>query len=153
ILREGDDSIKRRKIEAWLDRGHGACWLRAPDVADAVEGVLLEADGTGFQLQAWVLMPNHVHLVVDVWAVPLSKLISRWKGKSSRLANLVLRRSGPFWQEDYYDTLIRDDEHLRKATLYTERNPMKAALVNDPRQWRWSSARRRDEYQRLPRQL
>ena len=150
ILRERDNSLKRRKLEAWLDRGHGQCWLRRPSVAEAVEGVLLEANGKQFQLQAWMLMPNHVHLVVDVWEVPLTMLINAWKGKSSRLANLVLSRSGPFWQQDYFDTLIRDEEHLRKARLYTERNPVKAGLVKTTRDWIWSSARRRDHYERLP---
>src|SRR5207245_2841218 len=72
------------------------------------------------------------------------------KGKSSRLANFVLRRGGQFWQEDYFDTLIRDGEHLRKAVRYTEHNPAKAALVMDPRAWSWGSARRRDGYARLP---
>jgi REP element-mobilizing transposase RayT len=150
ILREADDSAKRRKLEAWLDRGHGDCWLRRDDIAEVVEEVLLENDGKEYRLQAWVLMPNHVHLVVDVWEVPLSKLVGRWKGKSSRLGNLILGRNGPFWQEDYFDTLIRDEEHLKKARHYTERNSVKAALVKDPRAWRWSSARFRDEYERLP---
>jgi len=53
ILREKDDSIKRRELEAWLDRGHGECWLRGHDVAKVVEEVLLESDGKDFQLQAW----------------------------------------------------------------------------------------------------
>jgi len=149
ILGEPDDSIKRRKLEAWLDRGHGEFWLRRRDVAEVVEGVLMERNGLDFQLQAWVLMPNHAHFVVDIWNVPLSKLIGGWKGKSSRMANLVLQRQSPFWQEDYFDTLIRNREHLAKAIRYTEHNPAKAVLVKDLRAWLWSSARRRDEYGRL----
>lgn len=149
ILREPDDSVKRRKLEAWLDRGHGECWLRRADVAETVERVLLETDGKDFHLQAWVLMPNHVHLVVAVWNTPLSRLVGKWKGKSSRLGNLVLGRTGPFWQPDYFDTRIRDAEHLRKAIHYTEHNPAKAALVRDPRDWKWGSARRRDEREQL----
>ena len=150
ILREREDSIKRRKLEEWLDRGYGECWLRRGDVADVVEHMLLETDGNEFQMQAWMIMPNHVHLVVDVRNVPLVKLLNTWKGKSSRQANLLLGRRGPFWQVDYFDTLVRDGEHLAKALRYTEQNPVKAALVRDPRDWRWSSARRRDPYGRLP---
>ena len=142
--------MKRRKLEAWLDRGCGECWLRRRQVAEIVEQTLLEADGRDFQMQAWVIMPNHVHLVMDVWDVPLCKLVNGWKGKSSRLANLSLRRRGSFWQVDYFDTVIRDGEHLAKAIGYTERNPNKAALAKDPRDWPWGSARRRDEYARLP---
>ena len=90
ILKEPDDSVKRKKLEAWLDRGHGGCWLRRRDVAELVEKILLEADGLNYRMQAWVVMPNHVHLVVDVWEVPLVKLINGWKGKSSREANKLL---------------------------------------------------------------
>ena len=94
-------------------------------------------------------MPNHIHLVVDVWDVPLVKLINGWKGKSSRRANALLSRGGKFWQEDYYDTLIRDEAHLKRAIRYTEQNPVKAFLTKAARDWPWSSARHRDEYERL----
>lgn len=150
ILRESDDSAKRKKLEAWLDRGHGARWLRRPDVAHLVEQALLQADGREYRMQAWVVMPNHVHLVVDVWDVPLVKLINGWKGRASREANKLLGRRGPFWQEDYFETLVRDEEHLRRAIRYTEQNPVKAFLAQTAREWPWSSARHRDEYERLP---
>jgi len=152
ILKEPDDSAKRRKLEAWLDSGHGECWLQRRGLAELIEKILLEGDGRDYRMQAWAIMPNHVHLVVDVWDVPLVKLINGWKGKSSRLANALLRRSGKFWQEDYYDTLIRDETHLKRAIRYTEQNPVKAFLANAAREWPWSSARLRDEHQRLPRQ-
>jgi putative DNA methylase len=152
ILREPDDSAKRRKLESWLDRGHGECWLRRHDVAELVEYILLETDGRDYRIQAWVVMPNHVHVVVDVWNLPLAKLMAGWKGKSSRLSNVLLLRSGKFWQEDYFDTIIRDEAHLKKAVRYTEQNPVKEFLVKDAREWLWSSARHRDEYSRLPRQ-
>ena len=58
--------------------------------------------------------------------MPLVKLINGWKGKSSREANKLLRRRGAFWQEDYYDTLVRDEAHLKRAVRYTEQNPVKA---------------------------
>jgi putative DNA methylase len=150
ILKEPDDSVKRRKLEAWLDRGHGECWLQRRDAAELVEKILLEADGRDYRMLAWVVMPNHVHLVVDVWNVPLLKLINGWKGKSSRQANQLLNRSGKFWQEDYYDTLIRDEAHLKRAIRYTEQNPVKAFLAKAARDWPWCSARQRDEYERLP---
>ncbi len=150
ILKGPEDSAKRRKFEAWLNRGHGECWLRRQDVAELVGQTLLAADGRDYRVQAWVVMPNHVHLVVDVWDVPLAKLINGWKGKSSRLVNVLLNRSGKFWREDYYDTLIRDESHLKRAIRYTEQNPVKALLTKAARDWLWSSARHRDEYERLP---
>lgn len=150
ILKAPDDSAKRRKLEAWMDRGHGECWLRRRDMAELVEEILLAEDGHDYRMQAWVVMPNHVHLVVDVWEVPLVKLINGWKGKSSREANRLLGRRGPFWQADYYDTLVRDEAHLKRAVRYTEQNPVKAYLTKAVRDWPWSSARHRDKYECLP---
>jgi len=150
ILKEAEDSVKRRTIEAWLDRGHGECWLRQRSVAELLEKILLEANGRDYRVQAWVMMPNHVHLVVDVWDVPLVKLINGWKGKSSHEANKLLNRRGPFWQEDYYDTLIREEPRRKRAIRYTEQNPVKAFLVKSAQEWSFGSALHRDEYERLP---
>jgi REP element-mobilizing transposase RayT len=150
ILSEPDDSTKRKKLEAWLDRGRGECWLGRHDVAALVEEILLKADQCDYRMQAWVIMPNHVHLVVEVWDVPLTKLVNNWKGRISRLGNIILRRQGKFWQEDYYDTIIRDEAHLKRAIRYTEKNPVKALLVKSEREWPRSSASRRDEFELLP---
>jgi len=151
ILKEADDSAKRRTLEGWLDRGHGECWLRRRNVAELIEKLLLEDDGREYRLQAWVVMPNHIHLVVDVGDVPLVTLINGWKGNSSRETNKLLVRRGAFWQEDYHDTLIREEAHLKHAIRYAEQNPAKAFLTIAPRDWPWSSARHRDEYERLGR--
>src|SRR5437899_774475 len=97
-------------------------------------------------------MSNHVHVVVDVWQTPLSQLLMLWKGKSSYDANRLVGRRGRFWQKEYFDTLIRDAEHLARSIRYTESNPVKAGLVPARKEWLWSSARWRDEYERLPRQ-
>ena len=65
-------------------------------------------------------------------------------------ANALCSRRGSFWQQDYFDTLIRDEAHLAKAIRYAEQNAARAGLVKDPRDWLWSSARHRDGYGRLP---
>jgi putative DNA methylase len=150
ILKEPDQSARRRKLEAWLDRGHGECWLRRLEVAGRVEEIFRAEDGETYRLQAWVIMPNHVHLVVNVWQTPLAKLLNQWKGRSAHDANQLLGRRGTFWQTESFDTLIRDSDHLARAIRYTEGNPTKAVLVRDTKQWRWSGARWRDQYNRLP---
>ena len=139
-LKEPDTSTRRRKLEAWLDRGHGECWLRRPAIADAIRDVLRAGDGPAYRLRAWVIMPNHVHFIVDVQDVPLAKLVNTWKGKSARAANKLLGRVGPFWQADYYDTLIRNEAHLCQAKRYVEANPVKAGLAKEVAAWPWSSA-------------
>jgi REP element-mobilizing transposase RayT len=150
ILKEAIESERRRKLEEWLDRGIGACFLAEPHIARLVENKLLESNHKNYRLQAWVIMPNHVHLVVDVFETPLSQLIKRWKGSTAREANRFLNRNESFWQPDYFDTRIRDAVHLRKAIRYIEQNPTKAKLVPDTHGWQFGSARLRDEYNRLP---
>jgi len=150
ILNESNESLRRRRLESWLDRGHGKCWLRRSNVASQIEGTLRAEDGRAYRLRAWIVMPNHVHLVVDVLDAPLSKLLNLWKGRSARAANLQLGRAGHFWEREYFDTLICDEAHLNRAIRYTENNPVKAGLVREPKEWRWSSAWRQDEFGRLP---
>ncbi len=86
-------------------------------------------------------MPNHVHVLVEVWTTPLSILLKDWKGMCSHYVNRLLPRSGQWWQEDYFDRRIRDDAHFHKAVHYIENNPVKAGLVPDAKGWRWSSAK------------
>ena len=149
ILNEPDESLRRRKLEAWLDRGHGECWLQRPEVAGCVENALRSRDKKDYELRAWVVMPNHIHVVVDVWETPLSKLLNIWKGRSSREANAILKRSGRFWEKESFDKLVRDAAHLGRAIRYTEKNPVKAGFVRDAGEWRWGSARLRDDYGQL----
>ena len=150
ILNEPDHSLRKRKLEHWLDRGAGNCWLRREDIATEVEEIIRSEDTRSYCLRAWTVMPNHIHIVVDIWQTPLSKLLNLWKGRSSRKANQLLGRTGPFWEREYFDTLIKDHTHLQKAIRYIENNPTKAKFVRDSAAWQWSSARWRDEYGRLP---
>jgi len=92
-------------------------------VAELVEQTLLAEHRQLYALQAWAIMPNHLHVVVDVWKTPLSVLVKKWKGATSRHANRALGRTGQFWQEDYWDTLVRDADHLADAVRYVENNP------------------------------
>jgi REP element-mobilizing transposase RayT len=122
-------------------------------VAALVERALLAGHGHSYGLQAWGVMPNHVHVVVDVWRTPLSRMVKAWKGATGHDANALVRRTGSFWQEDYWDTCIKDEKHLAQAIRYVDNNPIKAHFVRDPAGWLWGSARRRDAYGRLPEKL
>ena len=110
-----------------------------------IRDVLKHFDGERYGLGAWVVMPNHVHLLVDVWDVPLAKLIGNWKSFIAHEANRVLNRSGEFWEREYLDTVIEDEAHRRTAVKYIENNPVKAGLVREAKEWPWSSARHRDD--------
>lgn len=146
LLHLENDRERRKQLEAYLDRSLGECWLRQPAIAELAENAVRFFDGERYQLQAWVIMPNHVHLLVDIWQTPLADLVKSWKQFISREANKLLKRQGTFWERDYWDTLMRSDEQRRKAVHYIEANPVKAGLVREPLEWKWSSARFRDEY-------
>jgi putative DNA methylase len=145
-----DDELKRRtKIEEYLDQGRGNCALRDPRTATVVENNWLHFDGKKYRLFAWVVMPNHVHLLVEIWQIPQSQLVKDWKGFTSRAINGLCRRGGQLWQDDYWDRYIRDEAHCRRVIQYIESNPVKPGLVRSPEEWLFSSARFRDEYRRL----
>ena len=149
-LLEIEDVLKKRtKIEGYLDHGFGNCELRDPQAAQVVEENWLHFDTKDYRLLAWVVMPNHVHLLVEIWQTPQAELLKDWKGYSARRINRILGRRGKLWQDDYWDRYIRDEAHYRKVVHYIEWNPVKAGLVKSPEQWPFSSARFRDEYNRL----
>ncbi len=149
IARLEDDRERRKQLEAYLDEGRGKCDLRRDDIAKLVEDNFRRFSRDRYELRAWVLMPNHVHVLIRVGSVSMSEIVGAWKKHTGRLANELLGRQGAFWARDYFDTYMRDAEHERKAVHYIECNPTKAKLVLDPREWPWSSARFRDEFGRL----
>ena len=137
---------RRRRLESYLDRGMGECWLRQPAIAELTEGALRFFDGKRYRLAAWVVMPNHLHVLVEIWDVPMGEAIKSWKDFVCKKANKLLKRQGAFWEREYLDTAIEDEQHRQTAIRYIENNPTKARLVLNPKQWSWSSARFRDEY-------
>lgn len=146
LLTIENDRERRKRLESYLDRGLGECWLRQPAIATLAENALRFFDGQRYALGAWVIMPNHLHLLVQVWDTPMSELIKSWKDFVAREANKLLGRRGTFWEREYLDTLIADEEHRQTAVRYIESNPVKAGLVRASKEWSWSSARFRDEY-------
>lgn len=138
---------KKRKVErekrvaAWLDRGEGECHLRDRRIAELVENTLLYFDGERYRLLAWCVMPNHVHAMIETTSGhPLERVIHSWKSYTAKEANRILRRRATFWQPEYHDRFIRDDDHYGNVLRYIELNPVIAGLVARPEDWRWSSA-------------
>jgi REP element-mobilizing transposase RayT len=128
--------------DAFLDAGSGNCWLRRSEIAQIVEDALLHFDGQRYRLLAWTIMPNHVHALIEPGADQrLGNIVSSWKRFSARMANRVLGRSGPFWQDDYWDTYIRNERHFESTVSYIMNNPVKAGLVGEPAAWPWGHAR------------
>jgi REP element-mobilizing transposase RayT len=123
-----------RETESCLDRGVGACHLRVMEVAQLVADTLRKFDDSRYRLFAWCIMPNHVHSVFQPYEpYRLASILHSWKSYSAASANNILKRSGPFWQREYYDHLIRNGDQLDRAIRYTAENPVRAKLKN----WKW----------------
>ena len=138
-----------RELEQYLDRGCGQCWLRRAEIAELVANALCFFAGTRYRLNAWVVMPNHVHVVL--WPMPnhtLSGIVQSWKRFTAREANKLLSRTGQeFWQPEPFDHWIRNDEEYGRCCRYVVNNPVKARLCPAPEDWRWSSAWRQPQPQ------
>jgi putative transposase len=123
-------------------RATGPRWLLDPRVADLVaEAILIGADERHFyQLGAWVVMPNHSHLLI-LPLVPIPVLMRWLKGSTARSANRILGRTGhPFWQDESWDHYLRRSAQFDRTKAYTEHNPVSAGLAISAECWRWSSA-------------
>ncbi len=137
---------RRKQIDAWIDAGHGSCCLRKPAIADMAQHTLLTFDSQRYRLLAWVVMPNHVHVLfqpMSGWTV--AKIVVAWKKLTARRIRDAQRDSGeepstPTWHREYWDRYIRDETHFQRAVEYIHHNPVKANLVATPEEWPWSSA-------------
>ncbi|MBF0530909.1 MAG: transposase, partial [Deltaproteobacteria bacterium] len=119
------------------------CFLKNETIAGLVENTLLHFDDQRYQLTAWTIMPNHVHVMVVTkpnW--PLKDIVHSWKSYTANKANQILQRSGPFWSPDFFDRFIRDEKHFLTAKKYIIDNPVRAGLCDRPQKWPFSSANR-----------
>jgi putative transposase len=152
------DVERRKRVDAWIDAGHGSCVLRNPAIAEMVQGSLLTFDSQRYRLLAWVVMPNHVHVLfqpIQEWTV--AKIVATWKKFTARKIhdaanqeigaprkddprNSGAKTSAPVWHREYWDRYIRDKAHFAKVVEYIHLNPVKAGLVAKAEDWRWSSA-------------
>ena len=160
------DIERRKRVEAWIDAGHGSCVLREPDIANMAQNSLLIFDAQRYRLLAWVVMPNHVHVLFQAmngWT--MAKIVASWKkftarkicdfrraanaagnahlpiGESLNTANREIGVPG-VWHREYWDRFIRDERHFQQVVEYIHQNPVKAGLVARAEDWPWTSARR-----------
>jgi putative transposase len=136
------NSVERAILfEKGIDRGCGNCLLSNPGNAEIVRGTLYRFDGERYRLLAWVIMPNHVHAMIEqATGTPLSTVIQTWKSFSAHAINKARGAGRQVWAPDYFDRLIRNEAHYSNAKRYIEDNPVKARLVTRPEDWPYSSA-------------
>ena len=128
-----------------LDRGaSGPLYLSLPEIAETVLGALHDGQHKlqRYELHAFVVMPNHVHLLVTPKVVA-NRWLGPLKGFTAHQANEWLGRHGQaFWQDESYDHLVRSDAEFERIRAYIEENPVSAGLVAEASNFPWSSAGR-----------
>lgn len=143
------DAEREKRFHAYLDAGHGACWLRDPHVAEMVQEAFLFFQGVRYKIHEWCVMPNHVHVLFQPTnGRTMSKSVASWKAFTGRRISEWRMRTGldpdahggPVWQREYYDRFIRDVNHYETVVAYIRDNPVKAGLVERAEDWAYSSA-------------
>lgn len=122
----------------------GPLFLRIPEIASMMVDTIhyRERDLQHYQLHSYVVMPNHVHLLMTP-LVEVSKVMQSLKRFTAREGNRILGLTGqPFWQDESYDRLVRDETEFQRIADYIEMNPVKAGLAVTPGEFPWSSGRR-----------
>lgn len=119
----------------------GSCLLSCPEVTSVVERSLQRNRGIEYELHAWVIMPNHVHLLLT--PLPnssLSKSLQRIKGWSSREVNLLLEREGSLWERESFTHTVRSAPSADWLIEYIHQNPVLSNLAEVADAYQASSA-------------
>jgi putative transposase len=150
-----DDQRYFERWEEYLNRADfGPRWLSQPEIAGIVKEALHYRDGKVFDLYAYCIMSNHVHVVFEPLSrsechsdlqhsnpMPLNKIMQSLKRHTARQANIILGREGAFWQDESYDRAIRNNEECIRTVNYVLENPVKAGLVSQWEKWPWTYCR------------
>jgi len=133
------------QYDDYLDKAlHGNIYLKHEQVADLIAESIRFRDGNVYDLISYCIMLNHVHLVCkplekfEGTYFGLTEILHSLKRHTAREANKILQRSGTFWQDESYDHFIRDDAELDRVVKYVLYNPVKAGLVKEQAEWKWS---------------
>jgi putative transposase len=141
----GPVSLPAGEAFVWMDchldaARAGPMYLRQPAIAQLVMESIRKGVQLGqYELYAYVVMANHVHILIHPHIEP-SRLLKSLKGATAREANKLLRRTGePFWQKKSYDHWVRNQSEFHRIRAYIENNPVKAGLVKISDEYPWSS--------------
>ena len=121
--------FKNRKWHGHLDDCHGACVLRMPQPRKLVEDSLLHFESERYDLERLVIMPNHVHLLIQMRrGFQLRKQLTETMRYTARTVNSLLKQDGTFWQSEPFDHVVRSEAQFEYLQRYIAENPQKAGL-------------------------
>lgn len=149
------------KYERILDScKYGYKWLKEEQVANVVKNALHFRDNKQYNLIAYTIMSNHIHIVFrpiientisfvqsknikersdsgeSLYIV--TKIMQDLKKFTAKESNKILNRSGKFWQHESYDHVVRDEKELYRVVKYVLNNPVKANLCKTTEDWKWN---------------
>lgn len=131
----------RKLIDKYEDAGYGDCILKDDSIASIMKDALFAHNGIDYNIVRWCIMPNHVHVLIEVMeGKMLTTIVKTWRSYTAHKFNEILGRKGGVWMKDYFDRFIRDDAHFRDVVAYIDNNPVKAGLVRESYEWKWCSA-------------
>jgi REP element-mobilizing transposase RayT len=140
------ETERRKRMEDWLDAGYGCCALRHPEAAQYVIRAWQHFDGDRYDLLTWVVMPNHVHVLIRIYpGMMLGKIVQSWKSFTGRRIRKFMNgqaqanQEDGVWMREYWDRAIRDEKHFWITVKYIQGNPVKAGLAKSKEEWPWSS--------------
>ncbi|RYD31982.1 MAG: hypothetical protein EOP87_13680 [Verrucomicrobiaceae bacterium] len=118
------------RIDHHLDQGSGSCLLAKPENSETVANAFAHFDRVRYLLHTWVIMPNHVHVLLSLDRnLDLGETVASWKRFTATRINRNEGKSGPVWQQDYFDRIVRDWDHFMNIARYIRRNPAKARIT------------------------
>jgi REP element-mobilizing transposase RayT len=127
------DAALIEACERFLDQHNGECLLRDRRAAQIVADSLMFFDGVRYQLHAWCVMPNHVHIVFScMTGFNISSILHSLKGFTSKEINKIFGRKGTLWQAESFDRCVRDSRELENTINYVMGNPAAAGVENWP---------------------
>jgi putative transposase len=155
-LRQSFHKTYFKKFDDTLDKIiSGPTWLNNTDIAFLVTNSLKKYDGIWYNLNAYCVMPNHVHLVFYIGEdhinefkkmktgtknkyYPVTRILESIKKYTARRSNEILNRRGAFWERESYDHIVRNKRSLVRIIRYVLNNPVKAGIVEQPEEWIWN---------------
>lgn len=144
------ESERRQFIDHYLDRGMGSSLLKRPEIAELLVNNWHHFHGKKYELMAYTVMPNHVHILIRMFYLTeahLPDIIHSWKSYTSHQVAKLLKNDHTYcesfpnhqlWYWDYWDRMVRDEKHLWYTMNYIIGNPVKAGLCKQPEEWQYT---------------